>query len=107
MDGYLETNLVTIIRNYITEVSREIFEEYSPSEQQDIKSICVFRLTTLDILERLRNNNLILSKMGKGPLLAFLRDKQFLHYDKELGMCYHDDVLRRIIYLDFSFGGGE
>jgi hypothetical protein len=84
----------------------EIFKKYAPPVQKDVKTILVFRMVTLDILERLRSSGLISWEGDNARLLGFLRDNQFLHFDDRL-LCYHDDILRRIIYLDFAFATPE
>jgi hypothetical protein len=105
-DDYLDTNFTRLISNHITGVVYQIFEKYDPPAQRDIKTILVFRMVTLGILERLRIGGLISWKEDNARLLVFLRDNQFLHFDDRM-LCYHDDILRRIIYLDFSLGCQE
>jgi hypothetical protein len=106
LDDYLGENVEGLINNHITGVVLEVFKKYAQPVQRDIKTILIFRIVTLDILERLRVGNLIFWKEDNARLLGFLRDNQFLHFDDKV-LCYHDDILRRIVYLDFAFGCKE
>lgn len=106
LDDYLGDNFQRLIGNHISGVVMEIFKKYAPPVQKDVKTILVFRMVTLDILERLRSSGLISWEGDNARLLGFLRDNQFLHFDDRL-LCYHDDILRRIIYLDFAFASPE
>ena len=106
LEDYLGSNVEGLISNHISGVMLEIFKKYDSSQQRDIKTILVFRMVTLDILERLRSRNLILWVEDNARLLGFLRDNLFLHFDEKI-YCYHDDILRRIIYLDFAFGNQD
>ncbi len=103
LDDYLEKHFEQLINLHIHEVVEQIFEKYDSSRKKDIKTVLVFRMVSLDILEALRARGLIAWQEDNAHLLGFLRDNQFLHFDNKLSF-YHDDILRRIIYLDFAFG---
>jgi hypothetical protein len=106
VDDYLDSNIERVINLHIHGVVKQIFEKYDSSQEQDVKTVLVFRMVTLDILEALRSCKLIAWNEDNAHLLGFLRDNQFLHFDDKVSF-YHDDILRRIIYLDFAFGGNE
>jgi hypothetical protein len=103
LDDYLDRNIDRLINLHIHGVVEQIFEKYDSSPKKDIKTVLVFRMVSLDILETLRARRLIDWQEDNAHLLGFLRDNQFLHFDNKLSF-YHDDILRRIIYLDFAFG---
>jgi len=102
LDDYLEKHFEQLINLHIHGVVNQIFEKYDSPREKDIKTVLVFRMVSLDILEALRARSLIAWQEDNAHLLGFLRDNQFLHFDNKLSF-YHDDILRRIIYLDFAF----
>jgi hypothetical protein len=106
LDDYLGDNFQRLIGNHVSSVALEIFKSYEVPIQRDVKTILIFRMITLDILEKLRCAGLISWGEDNARLLGFLRDQQFLHFDDRM-LCYHDDILRRIIYLDFAFGSQQ
>jgi hypothetical protein len=106
LDDYLGQNIEQLIRNHISEVVRQIFKNYTPEQQMDIKTVLVFRMVTLDTLARLRAGGLIFWKDDNATLIGFLCGNQFLHYERKMS-CYRDDILRRISYLDFAYATCE
>lgn len=102
LDDYLVRNLERLIGSHISGVVWKALQNYSPERQMDIKTVLIFRMVALDILARLRQENLISWNEDNACFLGFLRDQQFLHFNKETS-SYRDEILRRIIYLDFAF----
>jgi hypothetical protein len=102
LDDYLVRNIERLIGSHISGVVGKLLQNYPPEKQMDIKTVLVFRMVTLDILAGLRKEKLISWSEDNARFLGFLRDCQFLHFDKEASL-YRDEILRRIIYLDFAF----
>jgi hypothetical protein len=104
IDSHFENdNIRNLVERYIHNLVQTALEKYDPLSQKNIRTILVFRMVTLDILDQLRVNSLISWTEDNAKLLSFLRDSQFLRFDDK-ALCYRDDILRRIIYLDFAFG---
>lgn len=106
LDNYLVRNVERLIVNHVSEVVQQIFKNYTSEQQMDIKTVLVFRIVTLDTLTRLRASGLISCKDDNAMFIGFLCNNQFLKYEKKMS-CYRDDILRRIIYLDFAFASCE
>lgn len=99
-------NIRDLVERYIHNLVQTALAKYDSPSQKNIRTILVFRMVTLDILDQLRDSGLILWTKDNAKLLSFLRDSQFLRFDDK-ALCYRDDILRRIIYLDFAFGSAE
>jgi hypothetical protein len=99
-------NIRDLVERYIHNLVQAALEKYDSPSQKNIRTILVFRMVTLDILDQLCLNSLISWAEDNVKLLSFLRDSQFLRFDDK-ALCYRDDILRRIIYLDFAFGDAE
>jgi len=104
---YLRSNRSRLISNYISKVSRKILKVYPMSQaQRDIKTICVFRLIDINTLRRLLVDNLISSQIDintLGSFLGSLCENKVLNPPSKDNPFYHDDIIRRILYLDLAF----
>ena len=96
-----------LINSYVSKVAKKILRHFSQAQdQQDIKTICIFRLINLHTLQKLRDEGLV-SARANISLLGKLCEKNFLNPPTAEILFYHDDIIRRILYLDMTFGEGE
>ena len=101
---YLRNNRYLIIKNYISVVAKKTLRRFPLLQaQRDIKTICVFRLIDLNTLQRLRVENLVSSQVDI-KLLGQLCENKILAPPNAEKLFYHNDIIRRILYLDMSFG---
>ncbi|HSB03237.1 MAG TPA: TIR domain-containing protein [Anaerolineales bacterium] len=106
-DGYLRSNRERLVKNHVSPVVKKVLSHYPLRQaQHDIKTICVFRLIQLGVLQLLRSEKLIFPSVEDNvKFLGSLSNKIF-NLDKKMPF-YRDDIIRRILYLDFAFGSNE
>ena len=96
-----------LIKNYISGVAKKVLRQFPlPQAQKDIKTVCAFRLINLNTLQNLRRENLVLELMDisfLGKLCKF----NILKPPNAEKLFYHDDIIRRILYLDLAHGLGK
>jgi hypothetical protein len=101
---YFNNNREELVKNYISKVVRKILNRFLlPQAQKDIKTICVFRLIDLNTLRRLKDEKLV-SEQVDIKLLGQLCEYKILNQPKADKPFYHDDIVRRILYLDMVYG---
>ena len=101
---YLRRHRERLVRNHVSKVVKNILRCFpSAEDQKDIKTICVFRLIDLNTLTRLLLNNLVSKKVNIN-LLGVLCENKILNPPNAQKLFYHDDIIRRILFLDLSYG---
>lgn len=106
-DDYLKNNRRGLIRKYVSRVTPKILYRFPAlQDQKDIKTICVFRLIGLNVLSKLLSEGLIASQANIS-LLGSLCENRILKPPSATIPFYHDDIIRRILYLDLAFGSSE
>ena len=106
-DSYLKNNRKGLINKYVSRVARKILYRFPlPQDQKDIKTICVFRLIGLNTLSKLLSEGLITSQTNIS-ILGLLCENKILKPPSAKTLFYHDDIIRRILYLDLAFGNSE
>lgn len=104
---YFKDNREQLIKNYVSEVAKKILRRFPlPNAQRDIKTVCVFRLINLNTLQNLRKENLVLELMDI-TFLGQLCRHNILKPPNAEKLFYHDDIIRRILYLDLAHGMGK
>lgn len=93
-----------LIKKYVSRVADKILDSFSqPHTRKDIKTICVFRVIDLNTLRILSSKNLVSPQVNIN-FLGKLCENKILTLPNNIIPFYHDDIIRRIIYLDFAFG---
>jgi hypothetical protein len=104
---YLRDNRERLVGNYVSKVAKKILHRFPlPQAQKDIKTVCVFRLIDLNTLRRLLSENLVSSQVDIS-LLGSLCENKILNPPNGGKLFYHDDIIRRILYLDLAFGNAK
>lgn len=106
-DDFLKDNRESLIKKYVCSVSRKVLDHFPlPQAQKDIKTICVFRLIDMNTLNELRTEGLTTSQADMS-LVGSLREHKILKSPSREKLFYHDDIIRRILYLDLAFRNRE
>jgi hypothetical protein len=105
-DDYLKSNRERLIKKYISRVAQNILQHFQPQDQEDIKMICVFRLIDLKTLSTLFAEGLIISQENI-RLLGLLCEHKILKPPSAEKLFYHDDIIRRMLYLDLAFRNND
>jgi hypothetical protein len=102
--NYFKINRENLVKVYISKVAYKILSPFSDTQdRRDIRTVCLLRLNDLSTLQAL----------WSAKLLSFPRDMDFfqrLCKSKILKVpnrnirFYHDDIIRRILSLDFTYG---
>jgi hypothetical protein len=104
---YLKDNRKQLVRKHISEVTKKILRNYHlPQQQKDIKTICVFRIIDLNTLQALIDAELVLPENDIG-ILSSLQKNKVLNPPNANTPFYHDDIIRRILYLDLTYRSGD
>jgi hypothetical protein len=106
--NYLQSNRSGLVKKHISKVAKKILFMYPISQaQRDIKTICVFRLININTLRKLLSEKLISSQVETNNLESYLGSlckNNVLSPPNAEKLFYHDDIIRRILYLDLAFG---
>lgn len=106
-NDYLGDFREDLIKRYVSGVVQKILYQFPlPLAHRDIKTICVFRLIDLNTLSKLQANDLVTSQANIS-LLGVLCENKILKPPSAEKLFYHDDIIRRILYLDLAFGSGQ
>jgi len=101
---YIKNNRENLVRTHISKVAKKILLPFHEHQvQKDIRTVCVLRLNDLNTLEKMWSEKL-LSFPGDINFLKRLCNNKILKPPSKDIPFYHDDIIRRIIYLDFKFG---
>lgn len=104
---YLRDNHERLVENYVSRVAKKILHRFPlPQAQKDIKTICVLRLIDLNTLRGLLSENLVSPQVNIN-LLGLLCENKILNAPNAEKPFYHDDIIRRILYLDIAHGKGR
>jgi hypothetical protein len=104
---YLKDNCEGLVRKYFTRVVQKILFRFPGAEdQKNIKTICIFRLIGLNTIRRLLSNGLV-TPQANIQFLGSLCENKILKPPSAEKPFYHDDIIRRILYLDFAFANSD
>jgi len=106
-DDYLKYNRERLVRSYVTKVAKKILNRFPlPQSQRDIRTICAFRLIDLNTLRKLVAEELVSPQVDIN-ILGLLCENKILNPPSAEMLFYHDDIIRRILYLDLSIRNAE
>ena len=104
---YFKDHRERLVENYVSRVAKKILHRFPlPLAQKDIKTICVLRLIDLNTLRWLHSENLVSPQVDIN-LLGLLCENKILNAPNAEKPFYHDDIIRRILYLDIAHGRGR
>lgn len=104
---FFRDNHEQLIKNYVSEVADIVLRRFPLSQaKKDIKTVCVFRLINLNTLQNLRDENLVFEIMDINVLGQLCEGNILTPPNAEI-FFYHDNIIRRILYLDLAHGVGK
>jgi hypothetical protein len=102
-DDYLRENRRKLVKKYVSVAAQKILRHFPLlKDQKDIKTICTFRLIDLKTLNKLQMEGLTTANANIS-LLGQLCEEKILKLPSAEKLFYHDDIIRRILYLDLAF----